>query len=480
MDSEGTLETEPNLLDEGSLNYDQLLAFLVEVSDSFPVPLADKVNLSEYAEKLLRFGTMSAATDGDGRILSLCAGYTTNTPNRYAYISAVAVQPDQVGKGLASRVVKEFEKRAEEAGLLGIHLYADFGNSPAMTMWSHFGYKIERFVNESRPNDAHFLKLIRRTVLVTALGSMSCSTTIRSLRKAGYRIVGCDVYDRKIIANSQFVDRFYTVPFAKDASSYLAAIAEIAEIERVGFIIPSTDDEVDALCNVDTVKGAIVCLSRRDALVLARNKLKAFNAVASIIGPAAIPTLKAPERSPGDEAFPLICKPLHGRSSQGLFCAYSTADYEYFFKRSNVDDYCVQPLIKGQVVTVDVVRQDDAKVILLPRRELLRTRNGAGISVEVFAPPEKLIDLCIKLANALGVTGCVNFEFIEDSKGSYRFLECNPRFSGGLGFSLEAGYDCAINHLRCFQGLLIEDLESFSPGFIARRYEEYRIDGSKS
>ena len=66
----------------------------------------------------------------------------------------------------------------------------------------------------------------------------------------------------------------------------------------------------------------------------------------------------------------------------------------------------------------------------------------------------------------------MNFEFIE-SKGKKFFLECNPRFSGGVKFTCMSGYDCILNHLRCFQGKEIEDNKGIIQQYIARKYEEY-------
>lgn len=87
--------------------------------------------------------------------------------------------------------------------------------------------------------------------------------------------------------------------------------------------------------------------------------------------------------------------------------------------------------------------------------ELLRTLNGAGTSVQVFRDPV-LEKICEEIAGALDVKGCVNFEFIEhhteQGETEWYFLECNPRFAGGVAFSCMAGYDMVKNHLRCFAG----------------------------
>ena len=139
----------------------------------------------------------------------------------------------------------------------------------------------------------------------------------------------------------------------------------------------------------------------------------------------------------------------------------------------DVSDYIEQPLVKGDVITVDVVRNAaDGAWAAVCRRELLRTLNGAGTSVRVFRNPE-LEGLCGRIAGWLGVNGCVNMEFIEDGRGQYHMLECNPRFSGGVEFSCMAGYDCVTEHLHCFEGKPVDTRAEITEMYIARKFEEY-------
>ena len=79
----------------------------------------------------------------------------------------------------------------------------------------------------------------------------------------------------------------------------------------------------------------------------------------------------------------------------------------------------------------------------------------------------------------MNVKGCVNFEFIEhhteQGEVLWYFLECNPRFAGGVAFSCMAGYDMVKNHLRCFAGEEPEPAGRIQSQYIARRYTEYRM-----
>lgn len=186
-----------------------------------------------------------------------------------------------------------------------------------------------------------------------------------------------------------------------------------------------------------------------------------------------IPTLRLGDADPDEIRYPAVCKPYNGRSSQGLKMVGSRREMEGFLGETDPADYIVQPMIKGNVVTVDVVRSpEQGTCAAICRRELLRTPNGAGTSVLVFRN-RQLEERCRTIAGLLGIRGCVNMEFIEDRDGVYHMLECNPRFSGGVEFSCLAGYDCVTNHLRCFEGKEIEQDGSVTGMYIARKYEEY-------
>ena len=179
--------------------------------------------------------------------------------------------------------------------------------------------------------------------------------------------------------------------------------------------------------------------------------------------------------------YPLVIKPIDGRSSQGLHIVKNETEMRSVAElcREDADHYLVQPKISGPVITVDVVRNPETEeCVCIPRRELLRTLNGAGTSVYVFKN-EYLEKQCKAIAKALNICGCVNFEFVEEiepaekhGSGKWRFLECNPRFSGGLAFSAVAGYDMVRNHINCFKGIGLEPEGEIRDQYVARRYTE--------
>lgn len=448
-----------------------LFPFLQEVDRSFPVPLSDKTPLTDYTNKLRQHASAAVVMQGDA-IASAVFAYLEDTTCHMGYITMVATSEAYRGKGYAGAALDAMCQLASSKGLHGIHLYTDARNIAAQAMYDSHGFVQERFANEPRPEDLHYLKLFNKCALVTAIGSFSANSVITTLKSQGYRVIGCDIYPATWVASSADVDAFYQISPAANRSAFLADITRIVNSEGVSYILPSTDYEVDALKGVESIDSATICCSSAQALSCCRDKLASYTLLAQHVPGVCIPSYRASELPVDFDMFPAVCKPLNGRSSSGLAYVENLNQLEQVLAQVDRKQYCVQPRVQGSIVTVDVVRcATSDRTIAVPREELLRTPNGAGTSVRVFLD-DTLMELACSIARALGVNGCVNLEFIASSDG-YRFLECNPRFSGGVAFTQITAYDCVTNHLRCFQGLEIADLETFDERFIARRYHEY-------
>lgn len=313
------------------------------------------------------------------------------------------------------------------------------------------------------------------TVLVTAIGSFAADIVIKTLRGNGIRVIGCDIYPGEWVADAANVDAFYQVPCA-DSVAYVDEVLSICRREGVDGLFLLLDVEVDVW---NDHRGALkelgitLCMSKPETIRICRDKQKLYEYLEERQPGILIPTRPLKGCDPSRLEYPVICKPRSGRSSQGLRRIAGQEQMAGLLAEVNGAEYILQPQVDGIVVTADVVRnQTGTKCAVICRREHLRTLNGAGTSVEIFREPQ-LEALCRDIAAALEIRGCVNFEFIEDGAGNYHMLECNPRFSGGVEFSCMAGYDCVMNHLRCFTGEEPEDCKDVKAMFIARKYEEY-------
>lgn len=316
-----------------------------------------------------------------------------------------------------------------------------------------------------------------KTALITSTGSVATDITLKSLKRMGFRVVGCNIYPKEWIVESCEMDAFYQAPPVSDNENYLKFMKELCVKENINYVLPMIDYEIDLL-NVNREwfeeNNVVLCMSPKEALDVIRNKkLLADFVEENCPETQSIPTKMLRDIETLEWEFPVVCKPYNGRSSQGLKYIYNEKEWEEFVASADKDTYIVEPFIEGPLVMVEIVRQNTPhKVIAMTRRELIATPHGCSTTVFVYQD-KKLEEASCILADKLNVLGDVNFEYILDKNGIYHLVECNPRFSAGCEFSCLGGYDYIENHIKCFMGKEIEDAHFKHNMIIARKYEEY-------
>ena len=329
-----------------------------------------------------------------------------------------------------------------------------------------------------------------RRILVTAIGSFSAVAVIRELKASGCYVGGTDLNAAELLSESTEVDAFYRLPRYDEREEYLRQLAKILEKEEIDGVLPLTDAELDVLGEAGEALGKAELLAPSgECLVNARRKRLSKEAAEAVFRRAGnerfatIPTFKVPHRTEEEREqwllrhMPLILKPDNGRSSEGVF---RIANREALTRAllelrmlGRAEGYLAQPFVSGRVVCVDTVRDRAGNTVALAREEYLRSQRGAGLSVQVFRDSE-LEAICGELAAELDLIGCVNFEFIKDAGGRYHFLECNPRFSGGVGFSERAGFPAVKMHLAAWRGETLDTSvsERIQPCWQVKKYIE--------
>lgn len=313
--------------------------------------------------------------------------------------------------------------------------------------------------------------------LVTAIGSMSAEAVISGLaRRDGAKVFGCNTQPREWVAASRLLDGFYQVPPAHDKDAYLAAVAAICREAAITHLVALTDPEVDVLsahAGVFADEKVVLCIPPFDAVSRARDKLALFNTFAgSPVNP--IPTFRLVDIQDKDTGFPLIAKPKNGRSSEGKTIIPDVEALAFWRERLPAEQYIVQPFLAGDVFVTDIVTDTQGvPVAWATRQELVRTANGAGLTVKMH-PGHTCGELAGQVCRTLGLRGCVNIEFLVSADGIF-LMDVNPRFSAGVAFSVLAGYDMVDNHVRCFTGEKPDECGEISGALYTRGFVEYVI-----
>lgn len=306
-------------------------------------------------------------------------------------------------------------------------------------------------------------------VLLTAIGSFSTDCVVMSLKRHMHRVIGCDIYPAEWHPVSKDCDKVYQVPFATKEPEYIEALLTICDMEHVDLIFPLTDLEIDILNKHRAEfneKGVLLCIQSEYCLSIARDKYKMAKLFADDPVISTPKTILATEPSV-NLTFPVIAKPYNGRSSEGLLRLMTKGALQLV---EDKDGYIIQEMLHGNVYTVDYVRDVYGNDFAVPREELLRTKNGAGTTVRVVSDV-RLQEMASYIGSKLGVVGCVNMEFIY-SGGKYYLIDINPRFSAGIAFTYNVGYDAVMSHLKAYLNQPIEKAISFKEQIIAKRYKE--------
>ena len=308
---------------------------------------------------------------------------------------------------------------------------------------------------------------------ITAIGSMSAKCAISRLKEEGHFVVGCDIYPGEWHYETKLCDVFVQAPYATKEDEYVKFLIDTCKQFDLGYIIPLTDLEIDVI-NRQRLKieelGIVLCMQSSEVLGIARNKFTLSKVCEQDSNIPSIRTCLLSE-IPTDFKFPCIAKPYNGRSSEGLI---RNATKEQLQAIENKDVYIIQEQLDGRVFCVDYCRSAESGVdCAVPRQELLRTSNGAGLTIQLVSD-EALIQLASYIGKKLNINGCVNMEFIQNG-GKYYLIDINPRFSAGVAFSVESGYDMIINHIRCFCNQDIDAQISVIERIIIKIYEEVVI-----
>ncbi len=307
-------------------------------------------------------------------------------------------------------------------------------------------------------------------ILITAIGSFSADCVISTLKQAGHKVVGCDIYPSIWHAVSKDCNNVYQVPYATEEAKYVESLLEISKKEGIHYIMPLTDLEIDVLNRYRSLfdKNEIVlCIQSEKTLEIARNK-EALSELFKEDKYVNIPKFVNAHDLSSDFPLPAIAKPLNGRSSEGLKKINSIDGLK---RLKGTDNYIVQQMINGPVFTVDYVRDKNGNDFAIPREELLRTKNGAGTTVKIVVDQE-LKKMVSYIGNKIGVVGCINMEFIGGCNGKYYLIDINPRFSAGIAFSNFIGYDMVTSHFNCFWNKPIQSPVSIDEQIICKRYKE--------
>jgi carbamoyl-phosphate synthase large subunit len=271
-------------------------------------------------------------------------------------------------------------------------------------------------------------------------------------------------------------DRSYRVPMATD-ESYVTELLTIVESEQVQLVVPTIDDElpvVAAARDEFRAAGATLACSPVETTVVCNDKYATCTALRTA-GVAAAQTY-VPAQISEELPLPLFIKPRAGRGAVGAHPVRSYEELDFFMR--HVENPIVQEYLDGPEFTIDVLCDFNGQPLSIVPRERVVIRSGVtdrGRTVQ----DRRLIALAEAACAALRFAGPINIQCRMRGDQPVVF-EINPRFSGGIPLTIQAGADFPAMLVKLALGRRVEpSIGTFKDDLWMTSFEQsFFVDGA--
>ncbi len=308
-------------------------------------------------------------------------------------------------------------------------------------------------------------------VLVTGAGGPAGTAVVRWLRAAGHRVVAADADPTAV--GLRLADESAVIP-RYDDPEYVRAVCETAAATQARVLVPTISEELLVLAPARQQlndAGLAFFIPEPDAVLYCVDKWS-FAKVSEAAGVRVPPTnIGSADGVPG----PWVVKPRRGRGSRDVLYAIDEAGLRYAL--STVPEPVVQTRLSGREFTADVLVAPSGHLAAVVPRWRLETRGGISSKGQTFHDPGLIVDVA-HLMEALQLRGPANVQGFFGEDNVARFIEVNPRFSGGLPLSLASGADLVGEYVRAARGLPVRTERCrFRPGVTMLRFFEDVFEG---
>lgn len=326
-----------------------------------------------------------------------------------------------------------------------------------------------------------------QTVLVTDGEQRSALAVVRSLGRAGHRVIVASSRPRSLAGGSRYAARELLVPDPlADPARFTAAVAEAVRLEQVSAVLPVAEPSVLAL------------LERREQLAPARlpyGDLEDFRRIAD----KALLLQLAPElgiQVPGQTelsapgalgrpalealAFPVVLKPARSvggaGETRGKFGVSHAQDVNELERRIAAYPAAAYPLLLQQRVVgpgigIFLLVWDGRTVATFAHRRLREKPPSGGVSVyrESIPADPALVARSRELLDRFRWQGVAMIEYKVDAvTGTPYLMEINGRFWGSLQLAVDAGVDFPRLLLELMSGGMPAPVTDYRAGVRSR------------
>jgi len=316
-------------------------------------------------------------------------------------------------------------------------------------------------------------------ILITGVGSIVANSIIKSYKLITERkifVVGVDIKDS---VTTSLIDKYYKILKPSDAN-YIELLLNICEKEKIDFIVPLVDDELEILSiNKDFFlkKNIIVCVNSIEKILLIKNKYKLYKYLEK--NGLSVPKCKLIKNS---QEFIVACKylnfpkericykPTISSGSRGFRIIDHDMDYEQFLFREkpnskyidynfvvssmdkckNVPEIVLMEYVSGALYNVNVLAKN-GKALFMVAGKVIAFELGNTVECEIVID-EEINKYCTEVIKLLNLNGNIGIEIAYDKNKQLKIIEINPRVQGQILSSVVAGINFPYLELKMLLG----------------------------
>lgn len=224
----------------------------------------------------------------------------------------------------------------------------------------------------------------------------------------------------------------------RDRAGYRRELFKAIQKYHPAMVMPVGNTLTMASLTGELPEGTIAAVGRAEHIAMLDSKISTY-ALAQMLDIPQPRRYLSPEEI---EKYPVILKRDKSFGGSGVYKPRTRDALENLMAHEG-NDFLIEEYVEGCDYSVDCVSDgiDDAKGMNFSIYRCTSNRGqGPSISRECVDYP-LLGEYAGRILGHIGYKGVCGMDFRVDGKGKVCFLECNPRFCGGLGTQIQAGFD---------------------------------------
>lgn len=308
-------------------------------------------------------------------------------------------------------------------------------------------------------------------VICTSAGNDGFPSVLQALKAdPAVAVTGVDANPQA--AGLILADEGRTVPLRSKAEQLITSILDLAQPDRANILLPlSTEDQDFFSLHKAEIEARAqylkVIVASTEALKIANDKHELYRHCTETGTPTPNYTLtsdpgvlSATVKTYAGAGLRCVLKLARGTGAQGVkildpgidqassfwsrtqLSMHPEKALEWFGKFGLRDPIMISDFLNGEHISVDAIRTAQGDFHATARTETSHLY-GLALTGEIIDAPD-VITASKRLAESIGLTGAMNFEYRRDDSGAARLLEINPRFGGSIGHTVAAGMNLPL------------------------------------